>query len=332
MAKILVTGGAGYVGSHIVRQLVDSGHDVVVLDNLSLGHRAAVGQVPLVVSDFADRDTLDELLGGGSVEWIVHMAASCEVGESVADPAKYYANNVTRSLSLLDAAVAHGVKGLVFSSSAAVYGEPEALPIDEEQPVRPTNPYGETKLVFERALHWYQRAHGLRYVALRYFNAAGAHPDGTIGEDHSPESHLIPRLLQAVRPGGEAVPIFGTDYPTEDGTCVRDYVHVLDLAQAHQLAVEAMDGGRVAAESINLGNGAGFSVRQVVEMVEQVAGRRPPTHEAPRRPGDPARLVASHRRAVDLLGWRPAFGSLHSIVGTAWDWHREHLDGYAERG
>jgi UDP-glucose 4-epimerase len=332
MGKILVTGGAGYVGSHIVRMLVDGGREVVVLDDLSLGHRAAVGQVPLVVSDFADRATLDDLLGRGGVEWIVHMAASCEVGESVADPAKYYANNVTRSLGLLDAAVAHGVRGVVFSSSAAVYGEPEALPIDEEQPTRPTNPYGETKLVFERALRWYHRAHGLRYVALRYFNAAGAHPDGTIGEDHSPESHIIPRLLGALKPGGESVPIFGTDYPTEDGTCVRDYVHVLDLAQAHRLAVEGMQDGRVAAESINLGNGAGFSVRQVVEMVEQVAGRRPPTEDAPRRPGDPARLVASHRRAVDLLGWRPAFDSLRDIVGTAWDWHREHPEGYGGRG
>lgn len=332
MAKILVTGGAGYVGSHIVRSLADSGRDVIVLDDLSLGHRAAVGRQPLVVSDFADRTTLDELLGGGDVEWIVHMAASCEVGESMADPAKYYANNVTRSLGLLDAAVAHGVKGLVFSSSAAVYGEPDSLPIEEEHPVRPTNPYGETKLVFERALRWHQRAHGLRYVALRYFNAAGAHPDGTIGEDHSPESHLVPRLLQSLRPGGEPVPIFGTDYPTEDGTCVRDYVHVLDLAQAHRLAVEAMEAGTIVAESINLGNGAGFSVRQVVEMVEQVAGRRPPTTEAPRRPGDPARLVASHRRAVELLGWRPGLASLRRIVETAWDWHHEHPDGYAERG
>jgi len=329
MSKVLVTGGAGYIGSHILRRLVDEGHAPVVVDDLSNGHREALGSVPLVEGDFGDSDLLDELLGDGETEFVIHMAAFCEVGASMRDPADYYRNNLTRSLALLDAAGRHGVQGVVFSSSAAVYGEPEQLPMDEDHPRNPTNPYGETKLAFERALGWYQQAYGLKYVALRYFNAAGAHPDCSIGEDHSPESHLIPRLLLNALTGGETVPIFGDDYPTRDGTCVRDYVHVMDLAQAHVKALAAMQSGRVAGDAFNLGNGEGFSVLEVIEAVGAVSGNRPATERAPRRPGDPASLVAGSRRAKERLEWRPEYADLHEIVRTAWEWHRNHPGGYA---
>jgi len=328
MGRILVTGGAGYIGSHIVRVLSDRGQDVAVVDNLSEGHREAIGDVRLIESDFADAAMLDAELGGGEIEFIVHMAASCEVGESMEDPAKYYANNLTRSMRLLEAARRHQVRGIVFSSTAATYGEPRQIPITEEHPQRPTNPYGETKLAFERALDWYHQAYGIRYVALRYFNAAGDHPDGTIGEDHQPESHIIPRLLRGVLEGQQPIPIFGTDWPTPDGTCVRDYVHVVDLAQAHVLAIDAMRSGDAQAEAYNLGNGEGFSVLQVVDTVGQVTGQRPPTRDAPRRPGDPATLVASSERIRTRLGWKPDFPTLEQIVSTAWEWHRTHPDGF----
>ena len=299
-----------------------------MLDNLSTGHREAVGGAVLVEADFGETAVLDELLGQRRIEFIVHMAASCEVGQSVADPAAYYANNVTGSLALLDAARRHGVSGVVFSSSAAVYGEPERIPIDEDHPQRPTNPYGETKLAFERALDWYHRAYGISYVALRYFNAAGAHPRGDIGEHHANESHLIPRLLQAATEDGEPTPIFGDDYPTRDGTCVRDYVHVVDLARAHVRAVESVRNGGMTGEALNLGNGEGFTVREVVETVGNVVGRRPATRAAERRPGDPASLVASSARAAERLGWCTEYASLEAIVRTAWDWHRRHPRGY----
>jgi UDP-glucose 4-epimerase len=329
MAGILVTGGAGYVGSHIVREFIDRGESVIVLDDLSTGHREAVGGAMLIEADFGDTVVLDEVLGQEHVEFIAHMAASCEVGQSMTDPATYYANNMTSSLVLLDAARRHGVRGVVFSSSAAVYGEPQRIPIDEDHPQRPTNPYGETKLAFERALGWYHGAYGIRYVALRYFNAAGAHPRGDIGEDHASETHLIPRLLRAAAEDGEPTPIFGDDYPTRDGTCVRDYVHVVDLARAHVRAVEAMREGGITAEALNLGNGEGFTVREVVVTVGNVVGRRPPTRAADRRPGDPASLVASSARAAKRLGWCPEYASLEPIVRTAWDWHRRHPSGYA---
>ncbi len=331
MSRILVTGGAGYIGSHIVRQLLEDGETPVVLDDLSEGHRAAVGTAELVEADYADTTVLDELLAGGGFEFIVHMAAFCEVGQSVIDPAVYYANNLTRGLALLDAAKRHRVRGIVFSSTAAVYGDPEELPIVEEHPQRPTNPYGETKLAFERALGWYHRAYGLNYVALRYFNAAGADPSGQIGEDHANETHLIPRLLQSAQHGGEPTPIFGDDYPTRDGTCVRDYVHVNDLAQAHLLALRAMRQDEVAGESFNLGNGDGFTVLEVLDTVGKVTGNRPPTKAAPRREGDPATLVASARRASERLGWQPRFPGLEEIIRTAWDWHRRRPEGYGDR-
>jgi UDP-glucose 4-epimerase len=332
MGHVLVTGGAGYVGSHIVRRLRAEGRPVVVMDDLTEGHRAAAGDARLVEADFGDRLALDEMLGRGKVSFVVHMAASCLVGESMSDPAKYYANNVVRSLTLLDAAVRHGVRGIVFSSSAAVYGEPRQVPIREDHPLDPTNAYGETKLAFERALRWFHAAHGIRSASLRYFNAAGAHPDGDLGEDHAPESHLLPNLLRGVlADGADPVPVFGTDYPTPDGTCVRDYVHVCDLAEAHLLALAALDEGKLECEAFNLGNGAGFSVREVVASVGRVTGSLPSTVDAPRREGDPATLVASSEKARAVLGWSPRFPGLDEIVGTAWAWHRSHPSGYGDR-
>jgi UDP-glucose 4-epimerase len=331
MSKVLVTGGAGYIGSHIVRMLVESGREVVVVDDLSEGHREALGDVPLTVSDFGNAAALEGLLSDGSVDYVVHMAAYCEVGQSVVDPASYYHNNLVRSLSLFDAAVKFGVRGIVFSSTAAVYGEPDELPITESHPQKPTNPYGETKLACERALSWYHGAYGLRSVSLRYFNAAGAHPDADIGEDHANETHLIPRLIQAVVRGSDPIPIFGEDYPTPDGTCVRDYVHVADLAQAHVLALDAMQDGSAACEAFNLGNGEGFSVRQVVDTIARVTGHRCPTRSAPRRAGDPATLVASSARIAERLGWRAAFPTLEEIVRTAWNWHRSHPHGFGTK-
>ncbi|HEX6851501.1 MAG TPA: UDP-glucose 4-epimerase GalE [Candidatus Polarisedimenticolaceae bacterium] len=331
MSDVLVVGGAGYVGSHVVRRLVEAGREVVALDDLSMGHRLAVGGVPFVEGNFGDAARLAGVLGGGGARWIVHLAASALVGESVADPAKYYANNLVNTLTLLDAARRHDVEGIVFSSTAAVYGDPVEVPIVEQHPCAPTNPYGETKLAIERALGWYHRAYGLKYVALRYFNAAGAHPSGEIGEDHDPETHLIPRLIGATLQGGPTVPIFGEDYPTSDGTCVRDYVHVVDLAEAHVRALDALERGAVEAEAFNLGNGEGFSVREVVDTVARISGRRPPVERAPRRAGDPAILVASSEKARRRLGWEPRFASLESIVRTAWDWHLARPGGYGDR-
>ncbi len=329
MGKILVTGGAGYIGSHIVRLLAEQDSELLVVDNLCEGHRQAIGTVPLVEADFADPEMLNRVLGNGAVEFIVHMAAFCEVGQSMRDPATYYLNNLTKSMTLLEAARRHGVRGMVFSSTAAVYGEPVQLPITEDHPQAPTNPYGETKLAFERALRWYHEAYGFNFVALRYFNAAGAHDSGEIGEDHANETHLIPRLLIAAQDGGDAMPIFGTDYPTLDGTCVRDYVHVVDLARAHVAALAAMRSDDGVAESFNLGNGEGFSVRQVVDVVGKITGRRPPTRDAPRRAGDPASLVASPERARQRLGWSASYPELERIVESAWEWHRGHPRGYS---
>ena len=328
LKAVLVTGGAGYIGSHIVRRLMEEGRRVVILDDLSEGHSAAVGNADLIQADFADTSILEELFSSGMFGFIVHMAASCLVGESMEEPTKYYENNLTRSLRLLDSARKHRVQGFVFSSTAATYGEPRDVPITEEHPQEPTNPYGESKLAFEKALAWYRRAYGIRYSTFRYFNAAGAHPEGDLGEDHDPETHLIPRLLTSVLDAGAPTPIFGEDYATRDGTCIRDYVHVVDLAEAHVLALKAMEREAIEAEAFNLGNGGGFSVREVVDSVGRVTGTRPPTEVAPRRPGDPAILVASSERVKKKLGWRPAFPGLDEIIGTAWKWHQSHPRGY----
>jgi len=329
--RILVTGGAGYVGSHVVRRVKAAGHQPVVVDNLSAGHRAAVGDVPLVVADFADAETLARLGDDGPFDAVIHMAAHAKVGESVAHPERYYRNNVIRSLQLLEWVRQAGWGGVVFSSTAAVYGEPEDVPIREEHPTLPTNPYGETKLAFERALEAYRLAYGLPYVSLRYFNAAGADPEGDIGEDHGrEESHLIPVVLTAAQGKGTAVKVFGTDYPTSDGTAVRDYVHVYDLAAAHVRALPLLAAGRSGI--YNLGNGEGFSVREVITVCSRVVGRSISVEEIERRPGDPAVLVASSEKARSELGWSPRFPTLEAIVDTAWQWHRSHPGGYGRAG
>lgn len=322
MGSVLVTGGAGYVGSHVVRALVDRGESVVVVDDLSTGRRDAVRNAELVVARCGDSATVGRILRDRDVDVVVHMAASCEVAESVTAPGKYFRNNVSESLELLDTASSCGVHGFVFSSTAAVYGEPQCVPIPEGHPTLPTNPYGESKLAVERLLPWHCRAHGLAAVALRYFNAAGAHPDGGIGEDPARVARLLPNLFRAARHGAPVVPIFGSDWPTPDGTCVRDYVHVCDLADAHVRAVERLRDRCELPRAINLGSGTGFSVLEVVETVRRVTGRDVPTAFGPRRPGDPARLVASSTLAERELGWRPRHSDLDDIVRTAWDWDR----------
>ncbi len=314
--RLLVTGGAGYIGAVVARRLRDAGHEVVIVDDLSTGHREAAEGFDLRVGDCGDRRLIAEVVADGSFGGAIHLAASSQVGESVGNPAAYYRNNLERSLALLDVLREHRVRRLVFSSTAAVYGEPVALPIDEGHPTRPTNPYGETKRALEAALRWYHAAHGLAFVSLRYFNAAGATRDGRLGEVHTPETHLVPNVLLAARTG-EAVPIFGTDYATHDGTAVRDYIHVEDLADAHVQALEwlvATEGGSV----FNLGNGAGFSVLQVIEAARRVTGRDIPIRRAPRRPGDPETLVASSERARHELSWSPRCSGLVPILESAW--------------
>ena len=318
--NLLVTGGAGYVGGAVARRLRAAGHRITIVDDLSTGHPHTAAGFDLLEADVADRAAVGAALRERRIEAIVHLAASALVGSSVAQPEEYYENNVSRPLVLLDLARRAGVKRFVFSSSAAVYGEPERTPIDEEHPTRPTNPYGETKLAFERALFWHAAAHGISAVSLRYFNAAGATDDGGHGEEHDDETHLVPNVLQAARSGGE-VAILGTDYPTPDGTAVRDYVHIEDLAEAHRLALEhPLAPGDACA--FNLGSGRGASVREVIEAARQVTGRPIAVVERPRRPGDPARLVASHERAVRVLGWRPTRGDLDGIVASAWGFAR----------
>lgn len=327
--NILVTGGAGYIGSHTVRELTNRGHRVVVLDNLSKGHEGAVKGAGLVRGDTADRALLNSLFAEHDVEAVVHFAASSLVGESVRRPADYYYNNVVKGLSLLDAMVEAGVRCLVFSSTAAVYGEPQEVPIPEDHPAVPTNPYGATKLALEGAMRWYGEAYGLRCVSLRYFNAAGADPAGDIGEDHDPETHLIPLVLKVALGLIPRLEVFGTDYPTPDGTCIRDYIHVNDLAEAHVLALEALASGAPSAV-YNLGNGNGYSVLEVIRAAEEVVGRPINVSYGARRPGDPAVLVASSEKIKADLGWRPRFTDLREIIETAWRWHSSHPRGFEE--
>jgi UDP-glucose 4-epimerase len=327
VARVLVTGGAGYIGSHAVKALVQSGHGVVVIDNLSAGHRRAVAQdVPLVEADVHDSTVVRSVIREHRVDVVMHFAAWLDVGESVRRPAAYYHNNVVGTLALLDAMAEERVSRLVFSSTCAVYGEPQSVPINESNAERPLSPYGETKLAVERALGHFGRAYGLRSAILRYFNAAGADPDGEIGEDHSPEIHLIPRAIEAAS-GGPPLQVFGDDYPTPDGTCVRDYVHVMDLAEAHVRAVDALSGSAESA-IYNVGTGRGWSVREVIETVSRVAGRPVVWVPAPRRPGDPAALYASSAKLQRELGWEPRYPDLETIVRHALQWHQSHPQGY----
>ncbi len=327
--RALVTGGAGYIGSHVARLLSESSWDVVVLDNLEKGHRAALRGLPLVEGDTRDAGFLEETLCAGSFDAVLHFAAYIEVGESVADPVRYYVNNVSGGLNLIAAAVKAGVKRFVFSSTAAVYGLTSCVPVTEEAPAAPINPYGQSKLYIEQALEAARKAYGLSYAALRYFNASGAHPDGTMGEDHRPESHLIPRILKAAT---EETPvrIFGTDYPTPDGTCIRDYIHIMDLADAHALALESLSGEKAVGHVCNLGNGSGASVREIIDRAQAVTGLPIKVEESERRPGDAPILVASSERARRVLGWRPEHADIGGIIETAWRWHSTHPQGYGK--
>lgn len=324
---ILVTGGAGYIGSHTVRELRSRGYDVVVYDNLTTGHIESVGDAIFVKGDLFDVELLKDTFKKYGVDSVIHFAAYSLVGESMTNPLKYYHNNVAGTLALLEAMVACDVKYLVFSSSAATYGDTGEDIISETSPQKPTSVYGMTKLMMEQLMADFDKAYGLKYVALRYFNAAGAHDSGEIGEDHNPESHLIPIIMQVLNGKREKLGIFGDDYPTPDGTCIRDYIHITDLADAHIKALESLKSG-ASSNAYNLGNGNGFSVKQVVETVEKVVGRPVKREIVPRRAGDPAILVASSDKIKKELGWKPAYDSLEKIVASAWKWHSTHPDGF----
>ena len=327
--KILVIGGAGYVGSHLVQFLAEcGGHHVTVLDNLSKGHRPAVIGAELVVGDYGDAALVNSLCREREIEALMHFGADSQVGESVENPAKYYENNVVKGKQLIDAAVQAGVRRVIFSSTAAVYGEPQRVPIREDDATVPTSPYGHTKLAFEWLLEDYRAAYGLHYICLRYFNAAGADPGGRIGEDHRPETHLIPLVLQVALGQRPSITVYGDDYHTPDGTCIRDYIHVRDLAAAHVLALQRLASGG-ASGAYNLGNGQGFSVQQILDVCRQVTGRPIPAELGPRRPGDPAILIAAADHARHSLGWEPELTSLHDIVESAWTWRKAHPAGYA---
>ncbi|MCZ7571827.1 MAG: UDP-glucose 4-epimerase GalE [Ardenticatenaceae bacterium] len=325
--NVLVVGGAGYIGSITAAELVRAGHHVIVLDTLRTGHRAAVPvEAVFVPGDLGDRALLDTLFREHQPQAVMHFAAASLVPESMVHPAFYFRNNVAATLTLLETMLAHAVKKFVFSSTAAVYGFPETVPIPEDAPTRPINPYGESKLMVERMLRWFDEIHSLRSAVLRYFNAAGATP--ARGEDHTPETHLIPLVLQVALGQREAITIFGTDYPTPDGTAIRDYIHVVDLAQAHILALAALDSG---SRTYNLGNSQGFSVREVIEVTREVTGHPIPAVEAGRRPGDPAVLIARSARIQRELGWTPRFPTLREIIGSAWAWHQAHPEGFGDR-
>lgn len=325
--RVLVTGGAGYIGSVVVGQLCDAGHQVLIVDDLSQGHRSAVDpRAELAEADLADRNPLFRLVGRFRPEGVLHFASRTLVGESMERPFRYLGDNVVNGLNLLQAAAEHGVRRFILSSTANLFGLPGEVPIPENAPIRPGSPYGESKFMLERILHWMDDRFAMRYAALRYFNAAGAASPG-LGEDHDPETHLIPIVLQVALGQRESVTIHGDDYPTPDGTCVRDYVHVADLADAHVRALEALDGG---SRSYNLGNGQGYSVRQVIETARAVTGHPIPAVVGPRRPGDPAVLVAGSDRIRRELGWAPRHPDLRAIIGSAWEWHRTHPHGYGD--
>jgi UDP-glucose 4-epimerase len=322
--NVFVTGGAGYIGSICVEELLDAGHNVTVYDNLSEGHRSAVdNRAVFILARLSDTDNIDEAVRDAKPDAIVHFAANALVSESMVNPSKYFRNNVANGLKLLDAAVANGVKKFVFSSTCATYGPPDRVPMTEDIPQRPINPYGESKLMFEKMLQWYHRIHGLEFVAFRYFNAAGA--SERFGEHHRVETHLIPNVFQVALGRAPHCEIYGTDYPTPDGTCIRDYIHIIDLAQAHILALQPGKQG-----FYNLGNGDGYSVRQVINTCEKVTGQTIPTFEKARRAGDPPKLVASAEKAIRELGWKPEYPKLEQIIADAWRWHKAHPDGYPD--
>ena len=324
--NVLLTGGAGYIGSHVVRTLRDSGHNCVVFDSLAKGNAESVNNTEMVVADVADAESLKIALSENKIDMVIHLAAFIEAGESVEKPDKYFQNNTIIGLTLLDAMRETGVNKMVFSSTAAVYGTPKRVPIEEDYRLEPINPYGASKLCVEYMLRSYAEAYGMGFVSLRYFNVAGAHPSGDTGEAHTPETHLIPLVLQVPLGQREKLFIFGDDYDTPDGTCIRDYIHVCDLADAHVLAADAIDESKVKV--YNLGNGEGFSVKEVIETCRKVTGHDIPAKVDARRPGDPPRLVASSKRAMDELGWQPKFPQLETIVTHAWQWHKSHPDGY----
>lgn len=327
---ILVCGGAGYIGSHVTRALIDNGEEVIVLDNLQTGHVDAVHEkAKLVLGDLRDNEFMERVFKDNKIDGVIDFAAFSLVGESVEEPLKYFENNFYGTLCLLKAMKKYNVNKIVFSSTAATYGEPENIPILESDKTFPTNPYGESKLAVEKMLKWCDKAYGIKYTALRYFNVAGAHSTGEIGEDHSPESHLIPIILQVALGKREHIGIYGDDYPTADGTCIRDYIHVMDLADAHILALKRLNNGG-ESEIFNLGNGEGFSVKEVIEVARKVTKHPIPAIVSPRRAGDPAKLVASSEKAMKELKWSPKYNTLEKIIDTAWIWHKSHPDGYGD--
>lgn len=325
--NILVCGGAGYIGSHMVAELLEKGHEVVVLDNLEKGHKEAILGGKFYQGDLRDRSILDKVFTENNIDAVIDFAAYSLVGESMTEPLKYFNNNVSGTISLLEAMKDYSVDKIVFSSTAATYGEPESIPILETDKTIPTNAYGESKLLVEKILAWCDHAYGIKYTVLRYFNAAGAHINGKIGEDHSPESHLIPLILQVPLGKRKEIMIFGDDYKTTDGSCIRDYIHVSDLASAHSLALDRLINGG-DSKIFNLGNGTGFSVKEVIDVARKVTGHSIPAVIAERRAGDPAILIASSENAMKELNWKPKFNSLETIIETAWNWHQNHPNGY----
>jgi len=326
-AHILVVGGAGYIGSHMCKYLAKHGYNPVVLDNLVYGHEEAVKWGPFYKGSMENKDLLNHIFTNHKIAAVMHFAAYCYVGESVMEPAKYYRNNVSNTSILLEEMVKCGINNFIFSSSCATYGEPIEIPITEKHPQNPVNPYGRTKLMVEQMLADFHHAYGLKHTCLRYFNAAGADPECEIGEDHRPETHLIPLILQAALGKKEAINIFGDDYPTPDGTCIRDYIHVYDLAQAHLLALEKLLNGFTKGQ-YNLGNGEGHSVKEVIKKASKITGQAIPVRITGRRPGDPAVLIGSSKRAIEAIGWKPQFADIETIIETAWKWHKNHPGGY----
>lgn len=326
---ILVCGGAGYIGSHMVAELLENGEEVVVLDNLEKGHTEALLGGKLYIGDLRDRSILDKVFTENKIDAVIDFAAYSLVGESMIEPLKYFNNNVGGTISLLEAMRDYNVKYIVFSSTAATYGEPDVVPIGEDSKTIPTNAYGESKLLVEKILRWCDHAYGIKYTTLRYFNAAGAHISGKIGEDHSPESHLIPIILDVALGNRDKIMMYGDDYDTKDGTCIRDYIHVSDLASAHSLALKRLRNGG-ESRIYNLGNGTGFSVKEVVEIARKVTGHPIPAEVTARRAGDPAILIASSKKAIEELGWTPKFNTIDTIIETAWNWHKNHPNGYSK--